>query len=60
MTSIWKVGDRVLTDIGEIGEVVSVRYDSCGESLVTIALDNPDATPDGHYLARDFELKGAL
>lgn len=58
-TSFFVVGDRVLTDIGKTGTVIRIRFDSRGESLITVSLDDPTATPEGLYIARDFELRRA-
>lgn len=55
--TIFTIGDRVLTDIGKAGRVISIRFDSNGDCLILVALDDASATPDGFYLARDFELK---
>lgn len=52
-------GDRVLTDIGKTGVIVSIRFDSSGDRLILVDLDDETATPDGFYLARDFELRRA-
>lgn len=62
--SIWddtmlEVGDRVLTDIGTTGVITRIRFDSRGERLITVYLDDPTATPEGLYIARDFELRRA-
>jgi hypothetical protein len=57
--TIFEVGDRVLTDIGKTGKIIRIRFDSRGDRLITVYLDDPTATPDGLYLARDFELRRA-
>ena len=51
------VGDHVMTDIGEPGTIKSIREDDRGQDIYTLDLDDPTATPDGWYVARDFELK---
>ena len=54
----WKIGDRVVfVDEHEPGTVRNIRDDGDGEMIYTVVFDNPRATPDGHAVARGFELK---
>lgn len=62
--SIWNdhnfsIGDRVLTDIGKTGRIINIRFDSNGDRIISVNLDDQTATPDGLYIARDFELRTA-
>jgi len=55
--TIFNQGDCVLTDIGKTGRVVNTRFDSNGDRIITVYLDDATATPDGFYIVRDFELR---
>ena len=39
------------------GMVINVRFDSNGRPIYTIHMDNPNATPDGLFVARTEELR---
>jgi hypothetical protein len=58
--SIWEqifsLGDRVIVN-GNTGRVSNIRFDSNGDAIITVYLDDATATPDGFYVARDFELR---
>lgn len=49
------IGTRVQTDIDIPGTIINIRFDNRGDRLITVALDS-SATPDGLYIARDFEI----
>jgi hypothetical protein len=55
-----QIGDRVLClGIIEHGIIVNARCEVTlgDDTIYTVLLDNPSATPDGHYIARGFELR---
>lgn len=57
---IYHVGDKVLTDIGKRGTISRIRFDSNGDRIFTVYLDDQKVTPDGLYIARDFEIRRAV
>jgi hypothetical protein len=55
---IYNLGDRVkVLVIGSVtGIIQNIRRDSSGDPIITVLLDDASVTPDGLYIARDFEL----
>ena len=42
------------------GTIQSVRLDDRGEEILTICLDETDATPDGLYFSRRYECRNTV
>jgi hypothetical protein len=60
MATVLQLGDRVLClGIEERGIIVNARCEVTlgDDTIYTVLLDNHKATPDGHYIARGFELR---
>ena len=52
-----RIGDCVrIVGLEITGIVENIRYDSKGEAIYDIELFNPEETPTGTYIARDYEL----
>ncbi len=53
-------GSKVIVkSLGVEGTIKKIRKDDRGEEIFDIKLDDPSATPDGMYIAREFELETA-
>lgn len=50
------IGDRVvIRGLDLVGTIINIRHDDRGDAINTVNLDTP-STPDGLFVARDFEL----
>lgn len=53
---VEKCGRKVEVKGIGVGWIARVRFDDRGGALYTVYMDDPNATADGHYIARPWEL----